>query len=393
MIGIYVIKNLINDKKYIGQSKNIEQRFVGHRSALRHNRHANKHLQSSWNKYGECSFVFDVLEECEYEQLNEREIYYIDLYDTYNTGYNLCRGGDGNPGYKHTEDEIIKMRRIQNPKMIVQLDRDGNYIKTWIGGISHASKELKVDKRNIEICCNQIPKHKTAYGYMWFYLEDYENDNIDWDYYLDRDYDRGMKELYQINFKGKIVKKWKNASVAARELDLKSKSITNCCRPESTQKKYANYYWVYVENYSDDINWDNYCRHYNFNQRVYQLDDSKNLIASYKNINEAAIKGLGNKNLHSGINYCCNKIKNAKRCKDYIWVFEDEYNNGIDWEYYLSPNSNTKKKVKQLDLNGNLINVFESITDAQKKLNLSYNKVKKIISNKTIDNNYILEYA
>lgn len=77
MIGIYAIKNKLNNKIYIGQSINIENRWYGHKTSLRHNKHGNKHLQNSWNKYGEDNFDFIVLEECLEDELNEKEVYWI----------------------------------------------------------------------------------------------------------------------------------------------------------------------------------------------------------------------------------------------------------------------------------------------------------------------------
>lgn len=61
--GIYHIKNLINEKVYIGSSVNIKTRLAKHKTYLINNCHSNKHLQSSFVKYGESVFVFEVLEE------------------------------------------------------------------------------------------------------------------------------------------------------------------------------------------------------------------------------------------------------------------------------------------------------------------------------------------
>lgn len=61
--GIYKIINLVNNKFYIGSSVNLKRRRIAHFAALRHNRHRNAHLQAAWNKYGESSFVFAVVEE------------------------------------------------------------------------------------------------------------------------------------------------------------------------------------------------------------------------------------------------------------------------------------------------------------------------------------------
>ena len=81
MVGIYEIINIINNKKYIGQSIEIKRRWNDHKSELRRNSHHNIYLQKSWNKYGEENFKFEVIESNKNfttEDLNELEIYYID---------------------------------------------------------------------------------------------------------------------------------------------------------------------------------------------------------------------------------------------------------------------------------------------------------------------------
>ena len=56
--GTYKIFNRRDGKFYVGSSINIGRRFNAHRSLLRNNKHFNRHLQSAWNKYGECEFEF-----------------------------------------------------------------------------------------------------------------------------------------------------------------------------------------------------------------------------------------------------------------------------------------------------------------------------------------------
>ena len=70
--GIYCIENIVNHKTYIGSSKNIYQRLLKHFALLRHNKHENAHLQSAWNKYGEKSFQWFVIEYCDNEYLTQK---------------------------------------------------------------------------------------------------------------------------------------------------------------------------------------------------------------------------------------------------------------------------------------------------------------------------------
>lgn len=59
---IYKIRNVVNGKFYVGSTTNTRERFRNHRKMLRGNRHHCRHLQASWNKYGEDCFKFEVQE-------------------------------------------------------------------------------------------------------------------------------------------------------------------------------------------------------------------------------------------------------------------------------------------------------------------------------------------
>lgn len=110
--GIYCIENITNNKKYIGQSQNIEDRWCKHKNDLRHGQHNNDHLQNAWNKYGEENFRFFVVEYCEVTELDDKENYYINFYKTLNRdqGYNLKSGGQ-NKGIK-VSDYVRKKQSL-----------------------------------------------------------------------------------------------------------------------------------------------------------------------------------------------------------------------------------------------------------------------------------------
>ena len=107
-IGIYSITNTINGKKIIGQSVDILRRWADHKYDLKRNIHANQHLQSAWNKYGEQSFKFEVILLCSIENLNREEIRLISENKTTdrNVGYNIDSGGKRNIVSEETKEKL-----------------------------------------------------------------------------------------------------------------------------------------------------------------------------------------------------------------------------------------------------------------------------------------------
>lgn len=97
--GIYQIRNSINGKVYIGQSVDVRRRISNHYNSLQNNNHFNIHLQNAWNQYGSECFEFDVIEYCDIEALNDREVYYIQKHNATNPnyGYNILDGGNSYP--------------------------------------------------------------------------------------------------------------------------------------------------------------------------------------------------------------------------------------------------------------------------------------------------------
>jgi len=111
---IYKILNTENNKVYIGQTKlsNVNERWKHHLSRLRRSVHGNKHLQSAWNKYKECAFVFSIIDSVsDINLLDTQEIYWITKFGSTNSvyGYNKEGGGNNNKDIsKETREKISK---------------------------------------------------------------------------------------------------------------------------------------------------------------------------------------------------------------------------------------------------------------------------------------------
>lgn len=190
-IGIYCIRNKINDKKYIGKSINIEHRFSAHRAVLikteRDKKKTNRYLHSAVQKYGLDNFEFTILEvlpEIDEQVLKDRELYWMDFYRSYERdfGYNLRRDsstasivhqetreifsfiflGDGNPNYgnKWSEEQKSRMSEIKSQQF-----KDGVYdwMKSpeWKAKLSENSKLLWKDEAKKAAMAEKVAEAKS----------------------------------------------------------------------------------------------------------------------------------------------------------------------------------------------------------------------------------------
>ncbi len=123
MIGIYRIKNLVNDKMYYGSSKDIEKRWNIHKKTLNNGKHHNKPLLNAWRKYGESSFSFEVVEECDEIILLKREQYYLDLNPEYNIGIKSS-GGDNLTKHPNKIEIVKKIKESVKKRYSLMTDEE-----------------------------------------------------------------------------------------------------------------------------------------------------------------------------------------------------------------------------------------------------------------------------
>lgn len=137
--GIYCIRNLLNDKVYIGQAVHLERRLYEHRHYLELGKDKAIALQRSVTKYGLENFEFYVLEYCKSNELNDLEIFYIQEFNSTNRkcGYNISSGGNsGLIGYKWPEEfgrkisRTKKAQKLKMPENVKKMLRNINIGKT-----------------------------------------------------------------------------------------------------------------------------------------------------------------------------------------------------------------------------------------------------------------------
>jgi hypothetical protein len=189
--GIYKITNLTNGKIYIGSSQSLWKRYLNHKNCLDANTHGNTKLQNSYNKNNKENFVFELIEICPVELLQEREQYYLntllkadsDLKYFYKYGYNIAITSKNNILSQETKTKISKAL-TNNPKIckknkdsvknrvVYVYDLNGVYLDS-IESVTKACKkyDIKSTSSVVIICQNKTFAYKNTYVFQ------YENKN------------------------------------------------------------------------------------------------------------------------------------------------------------------------------------------------------------------------
>ena len=164
--GIYSILNLENGKIYVGQSIDIIRRFKAHLNSLRKNKHYNIYLQRAFNKYGEKSFEFNVLEYCTKEQLNNNEKWWINYFKSTlkEKGYNNESGGNSN--YNISEETRKKMSNAQKGEKHPMYGKKGKLSPNYGKKLSLETRK-KISKNHAHLTGKDHANYGKKYSEKW----------------------------------------------------------------------------------------------------------------------------------------------------------------------------------------------------------------------------------
>jgi group I intron endonuclease len=192
--GIYKITSKKDSKVYIGSASAFKnqnkkrngfyRRWHDHIYLLSKNAHRNKHLQGAWNLYGADNFEFSIIENCLPEIIEEKELYYINLYDScnHNKGYNMIKQSNLKNYHISSEHKAKLSKALKGKKRpqsdvekwskkVVQIDVKTNTAIAEFYSISEASRKTNIQRQDIGQSIIG-KKCKTAGGFKWKLVKD-----------------------------------------------------------------------------------------------------------------------------------------------------------------------------------------------------------------------------
>lgn len=268
MPEIYLTRNLINNKKYIGQSIRNDKNYLG----------SGNLLKKAIKKYGKDNFLKEVIVsgDFNYNLLNDLEIHYICLYNANNSGefYNLKQGGR-NCGIPHTDKhkdrlkswqdnpilkinadlerrrEVIKKAneasRLRLSKKVYEFDENYKVIKTF-NSVREASEFYEINQSCLAKCCRKNERNKiicSLHNHIFSY-----NNKILGKTFSEFMADRNKKVVVEYDENFDITKKFNSLEEACRHYSLHKESL----RRHLFKRNKKNMTVLYLQDYNKLIN-------------------------------------------------------------------------------------------------------------------------------------------
>lgn len=367
MYTIYCCTDVENGYKYIGLTETSVQ--------TRLQRHYDEALQGKSNspfkkairdgRKFKVSVLKDNIDTPEQAAFWERT--FIDKYKTY-VGCSDCKGYNGTRG-----GEVVPSH-LRKSNCILQYDIDGSFIG-YFDSISQAAESVGVSRPALTQVLNG--NGITCGGYQWRYAND------DRPVLQVRDgMDNNRRAIIQYDLDGNYVDTFFSAEDAARSVNTYSSSIIKVCKGKHHSHK--GYIWRYEDDTSEIKGLDEVAKSSADRKRsILQYDLNGNFLNYYESAKDAeAITGIS----LSAIRRACEDFNFTSG--GYRWKFADSnFGNNKDKKI------NHKRGVSQYDLQGNLINTFESMIDASRKTGVERTSIYRCCNGKSkTGSGYIWKY-
>lgn len=245
---------------------------------------------------------------------------------------NACKGSQKQAGkylwmYKKDYERLVKdlkpfKKEPINNKPVIQLTKDGIFIKEWSSAKS-ADKETKANSNVISKCCKG--SLRTSGGFRWMYKEDYERVEGKINEMPMGNYPQ-IKKVVQLSMENEFVREWDSIKEAASSVGAIGANISRVCKRGARSVK--GYKWMYKEDYDNyGALWLDKYLETKIHPRsipVVQLTLTNEYIREWNSAKEVGEKlGLGNSSVTSA---CKGKQKTSN---GYKWMYKKDYDEMI----------------------------------------------------------------
>jgi group I intron endonuclease len=260
--GIYMIKNFLNGKVYIGKTVNLYRRKHQHFKELRKKEHKNFYLQNSFNKYGIKNFEFIVIEYADIEFLSKSEYYWCEYFKSYERkyGYNLdiidinglsIRSYESIVKQKKTVSLKPKLSRKgslnHSSKKVYQYDLNGFFIKEHES--CHIAAEFLGDRQKFSAISHAARKKLFRYKYQWRYeyLEKIDKYDINLKKEISKENGKiTSKKIMSKNIKNGEILIFNSISEASKILNIGISNISRIAKGERKISKKLNMTFLFI---------------------------------------------------------------------------------------------------------------------------------------------------
>ena len=248
---IYKITNNINNKIYIGKTtNNLEYRWKEHIKDSKYN--TNNKFYNAINKYGAENFTPSVIEDnIDNELLNDKECYYIELFDSFKNGYNSTLGGEGNTKINHKEVMVLWEEGYDCSQIGQKLNC--SYIAimyiTMANGITSEQRRERSAQHRMQI--NGTP-------------------------------------VLQYDLQGKLINRYISSGDAAQQLSINQSEINRCCTRQRNTYSAGGFIWKEENNFEDVSIWVELNKTKHGKTAVNQYTTNDEYIRSFESISEAS---------------------------------------------------------------------------------------------------------
>lgn len=255
-VGIYAIRNNTNNKIYIGSTKkSFHSRKTKHLNSLRKGVHNNTHLQSSYNKYGESSFTFEILLICDSDDsIVFFENYYIFIFRSHlkDFGYNKSVAKEYLGSYKQCKEAVDRKSKYKKEKAFLidsSLSSERGLNKPVL--VFNIEGKLENEFKSCTDLCSHYKWSKTAVStsltsgkhYFKNKIISFKSDSINIEDEVLKAKKYLPKKVFMYDLEDNFLKEFNSVKDVCKELQCKEAEVRMCCTGKRSRIKNFKFYY------------------------------------------------------------------------------------------------------------------------------------------------------